>query len=334
MVPDLKDGGVLKPAKSIEEITALVPSLKQSADITLVQLLNIDSTNVNPSHWTKLAMYIAEHYAGFDGIIVTHGTDTMAYTATALSFALGRNFPIPVVFTGSQLPLIVPGTDARFNLENAMKTVICASEDVENQGVINEVMIVFSDRVLRACRSIKSSEARFTAFESPALRELATIDAVGVHFSSQARRKDAGSVFTLQPHFQRSIFTVDLSPGVEPSILNAVLTSGTCQGLLLKSLGAGNVPSLDDYSLIPVIRKAKTLDVPVLVSTKFVGGNTRMDLYEPGKEASEAGAIGTYDMTDVAAQVKLMWALAQGQRTSEQLMKVISTDYVGEVTLR
>ena len=328
MVPDSSRGNVLVPAKSIEEMLKIVPSLNEMADLTLKQVLNIDSTNVNPSHWTMLAIEIAKNVQDYDGIIVTHGTDTMAYTATAVSLAIGSNPPIPVVFTGAQLPLIEFGTDARFNLENAMKTVLLAIE-----LDINEVMIVFHDKALRASRAIKSSEAKFIAFESPACPDLAYITAVGVNFHPQARKKKGDGTIDLKAHFQRGILTVDLVPGIEPGMLHSILKSGTCRGLLLKSLGAGNVPSLDDYSLIPVIKQAKELDIPVLVSTKFVGGNTRMDLYEPGKEALDAGAIGTFDMTDVSAQVKLMWALAQGYNSSEALREVIGTNFVGEVTL-
>ena len=145
MTPDSTRGGVLRPAKTIDEILTLVPTLRGHANITLKQILNIDSTNVNPSHWAMLAIAIADSISGYDAIIVTHGTDTMAYTATAISFAIGSNPPIPIIFTGSQLPLVEFGTDARFNLENAVKTAIHASE----MGV-NEVMIVFNDRVLRA----------------------------------------------------------------------------------------------------------------------------------------------------------------------------------------
>ncbi|MFA6536121.1 MAG: asparaginase [Candidatus Paceibacterota bacterium] len=326
MVPDPKSG-VLKPAKTVEDIATLVPTLKESADITLEQLLNIDSTNMNPGHWAKISMVLAERVCQYDGIIVTHGTDTMAYTATAVSMAIGNNPPTPIVFTGSQLPLVAFGTDARFNLENAMKTVIEAA-----RLSVNEVMIVFHDRVLRGTRTIKTSEAKFTAFDSPAFDELAQINAIGVAFNQQVHKKTAESKIVLKPHFQRGILTVDLVPGIEPSILSAVMDSGTCQGLLLKSLGSGNVPSLDDFSIIPIIKKAASLSIPVLVSTKFVGGNTHMNTYEPGKEALAAGAIGTLDMTDVAAQVKLMWALAQGYRSPEALKAIIETSLVGEVT--
>lgn len=326
MVPDAH--GVLKPAKRIEEILDIVPSIREMAEVDFVELENRDSTNINPSHWTKLALKIAEIGKDYDGVIVTHGTDTMAYTAGAVSLAFGRNLQLPICFTGSQLPLVTHGTDARFNLENAMKTILEA-----NRRGIAEVMIVFSDRVLRANRAIKTSEAKFHAFDSPAFPHLAAITAVGITFAPLAFEVVNGGVAELTPHFQRGILSVEIVPGLEPSILMEVLQSGKCQGLLLKSLGSGNVPSEDEYSLIPVIRAAQSLHVPVLVSTKFVGGNTHMDIYEPGKLALEAGAIPTGDMTDVMAQVKFMWALAQGHRGSDDLRRVMATSFVGEITV-
>ncbi len=328
MVPG--SDGTLKPAKTIEEILRIVPTLQEMADVSFRQLENRDSTNINPSHWTKLAMEIAGIEGACDGVMVTHGTDTMAYTASAVALALGPGLRVPVVFTGSQLPLIEHGTDARFNLENSMKTII----EAHRVGAV-EVMIVFSHSVLRASRSIKTSEARFDAFDSPAFPHLAEITAVGVSFIPQAFKKGAGAwgAGEIQPHFQRGILSVEIVPGLEPGILIEMLGSGKCQGLLLKSLGSGNVPSKDEYSLIPVIEAAtRKFKVPVLVATKFVGGNTHMDIYEPGKLALEAGAIPTGDMTDVMAQVKFMWALAQGHRSPDELRKVITTSFVGEIT--
>jgi len=330
MVPD--DSGVLKPAKGVEEILAIVPSLKDMAEISFLGIENLDSTNVNPSHWTKIAFEIARVHGQYDGIIVTHGTDTMPYTASAVSLVFGRKLGIPIVFTGSQLPLVSYGTDAKFNLEWSMKTVLSACD----QNVC-EVMIVFNGLVLRANRTIKISEADFRAFNSYAFPPLARITATGVsRFVADAIRVESRGeprAIDISPHFQRGILSVEVVPGVEPGILQEVLRSGKCQGLLLKSLGAGNVPSLDEYSLLPVIKLAvETYRVPVLISTKFVGGNTIMEKYEPGKLALEAGAIPTGDMTDVAAQVKFMWALAQGHRSHDDLKQVINTSIVGEIT--
>ncbi len=327
MVPDAS--GVLTPAKSIEEILTIVPSLREMADVELVQVENKDSTNITPSHWAKIALKVAEIHGDYDAIIVTHGTDTMAYTAGAVSLALGRELEIPIVFTGSQLPLIAYGSDARFNLENAMKTVLEACK-----SNIAEVMIVFNDLVLRASRTVKTSEAKFGAFDSPAFPHLSQITATGVWFIPQALQAgEKKTTLDIKPHFQRGILSVEIVPGLEPGILMAVLKSGTCQGLLLKSLGAGNVPSEEEYSILPVIEAATVkYKVPVLVSTKFVGGNTHMDIYEPGKLAMEAGAIPTGDMTDVMAQIKFMWALAQGHRDHAKLEEVIKTSFVGEIS--
>lgn len=326
MVPD--SSGVLKPAKSVEEILAIIPSLKEMANVSFQELERRDSTNINPSHWTKLALKIQEIHDQVDAIIVTHGTDTMAYTAGGVALALGRGLKIPIVFTGSQLPLVAYGTDARFNLENSMKAVLQACEET-----IAEVMIVFSDSVLRAARAVKTSEARFPAFDSPAFPHLARIDAVGVHFIPEILKTEQEMALEVKPEFQRGILAIDLVPGLEPDILLKVLRSGGCQGLLLKSLGAGNVPSENEYSLLPVIREAVgVLKVPVLVSTKFVGGQTHMDIYEPGKLALEAGAIPTGDLTDVMAQVKFMWVLAQGHKSPEDLRRAINTSVVGEIT--
>jgi L-asparaginase len=326
MVPD--SSGILKPAKGIEEIISIVPSLKEMANVSFQELERRDSTNINPNHWTKLALKIQEIHDKVDAIIVTHGTDTMAYTAGGVALALGRGLKKPVIFTGSQLPLVAYGTDARFNLENAIKTALQACDEK-----IAEVMIVFSDSVLRAARAIKISEARFSAFDSPAFSHLAKIDAVGVHFIPEALKVKKDIPLEVKSEFQRGILAIDLVPGLEPEILMDVLRSGRCKGLLLKSLGAGNVPSEDEYSLLPVIREAVEVHkIPVLVSTKFVGGQTHMDIYEPGKMALEAGAIPTGDMTDVMAQVKFMWALGQGHRSSEDLKRTINTSFVGEIT--
>lgn len=325
MVPDAN--GILKPAKSIEEILAIVPSIKEMAEVTFEELENRDSTNINPTHWIKLAEKIATVHDSYDGVLVTHGTDTMAYTSSAVSFILGRGLKIPVVFTGAQLPLVSFGTDARFNLENAMKTILQACEDK-----VAEVMIVFSDRALRANRSIKTSESRFPAFDSPAFPNLAAITAMGLKFIPDVFRADPNVPMIIKPNFHRGILAIDIVPGLEPSIMLEVLYSGKCQGLLLKSLGAGNVPTEDEYSLIPVILEANKLGIPVLISTKFIGGNTHAEVYETGKLAVDAGAIPTGDLTDVAAQVKFMWALANGYQTQNALREIINQNLVGEIT--
>jgi L-asparaginase len=326
MVPDKK--GVLKPAKNVEEIFAIVPSLKKMADVTFHVLENRDSTNINPGHWSKLAWCVGGVHDKVDGIIITHGTDTMAYTASALSLALGRGLKVPIVFTGSQLPLIAHGTDAKFNLENSMKTLLTACDEG-----IAEVMIVFGDRVLRANRSIKTSQAKFLAFDSPAFPRLAKIDAVGIHFIESALKINKKSILNIKADFQKGILSIDVILGLEPRILLGILRSRKCKGLLLKSPGAGNVPNEGEYSLLPVIREAvDKLKIPVLISTKFIDTNMHLDIHPLSKMALDAGAISTGDLTNVMAQVKFMWALAQDPKSLHDLKKIIYTDFVGEIT--
>lgn len=344
MTPDKQ--GPLIPTESVETLVDMVPSLRDMAKIDLIQLVNKDSVNVNPKHWKRLARIIEDIHLNrnrsYDGIIITHGTDTMAYTAGAVALALGRGLQIPIVFTGSQKPLITEGTDAKSNLENAVRTVI----EARNKGIA-EVMITFADKVLRASRAVKISESKFRAFDSPAYPPLAKISSTGVHFASHARKR-TDDVLKVKPEFYRHVVTLDLVPGLNPEIVKSIIRSGACKGLLLKSLGAGNVPSEGAYSLLPVIKEATSeYHIPVLVTTKFVGGTTHMEMYEPGKKALDMGAIPTGDMTDVMAQIKLMWLLSPQEglgrhkrksggfldRTDmESFRRLVNTNFVGEVT--
>ena len=335
MSPD--QDGVLKPTKNIEQLIAQVPTLQEMADLSFRQLENRDSTNITPRHWKQLARRIEDmQNTGMSGVIITHGTDTMAYSAGAVALALGRGLKIPVVFTGSQLPMMSLGTDARSNLEKAMQTIVAARDEG-----IAEVMITFSNKVLRGARTMKVSESKFDAFDSPALPPLASITATGVSFQPFALRKDEGSTLEVKADFYRHIFTVDVVPGLDPGILLQIIRSKSCRGLLLKSLGAGNVPSEGAYSLLHVIKEAtQKFHIPVLVATKFVGGNTNLQIYEPGKKALDMGAIPTGDMTDIMAQVKLMWLLGQEYLDKDFILKPdigllkerINTDFVGEIS--
>ncbi|MBI2572248.1 asparaginase [Candidatus Woesearchaeota archaeon] len=317
------------PAKNIQELLEMVPTIRDLATIEFVDLENLDSTNVNPSHWTKLSFYIIEHHDEFDVFIVTHGTNTMAYTASALALSLGRGLKKPVIITGSQMPLILCGTDARFNLENSVKAAVKAVRDR-----IVEVMIVFSDVILRGSRCVKVSESDFRAFTSPALEPIGIIKSTGVWFRSNAFLRDDTLPFDPYPHFETGVLSVDLTPGQSPDLIREIFKSGKCKGMILKSHGAGSVPSEGEHSFLPLIKAATQLyKIPILVSTKFLGGNAYKEINDaPAVEAMEAGAIPTGDLTDVMAEVKLMWLLSRGFKTRDQLIEEISKDYVGEVT--
>lgn len=323
--------GTLHPAQNVEELFAFVPEVRPLADFDLVELCNIDSTNVHPSHWTALIEKIeqAMHGGMYDGIVVTHGTDTMAWTATAVALAFGVHLPIPIVFTGSQRPLSEAGSDARMNLPNAVRTLVAASEKH-----IAEVMIVFSDQILRASRTVKTNELRFAAFHSPAFPALGIIDANGITFSPAARCVfNAQKPAQVHKHFNSGIIGIDVSPGLSPALFDSIVKHPDCHGIILKSFGAGNVPNAGPYALIEHIRHTvQDRKKPVIIASKFLDGVVRMDMYEMGPEARAAGAVSAEDMTDVASQVKLMWAMALPTYTLETIKEIMMTDVAGEIS--
>lgn len=312
-----------------DTILKLLPAVQDIANITIDILTNKDSTNISPTDWTSLAMYIYSHHDEYDAFVVTHGTNTMAYTASALTLALGNGFTKPIVLTGSQLPLTEYGNDARFNFENAIKTAIVASE--QN---ISEVMIIFDDVILRGCRAIKVSESAFRAFESPAFPELGRITSTGIHFNTMIVRKTpTNTPFELRPHFQTNVISIDLTPGLLPGVLDSLVNTGHCRGIILKSHGAGSVPTEDEWSLLPFIKNTvNNLKIPVVIATKFLGGNSYKDTNDaPAVEALQAGAIPAGDMTYVMTEVKLMWLLANNVTEEQDVRKHITKSYVGEM---
>lgn len=328
MVVDEKKKTV-EPAKNLNQILKLLPRLDELADIEMDFLTNKDSTNVTPDDWTRIALYIYERRDKYDAFVITHGTNTMAYTASALTLALGPGFSKPVILTGSQLPLTVYGNDARFNFENAVKVAV---EAIRQN--INEVMVVFSDVILRGGRTVKVSESNFDAFKSPAFPELGVITSTGIHFSPIVRKYNPKIKFELNPNFNTNIVSLDLTPGQLPSMIESFVSMGKCKGLILKSHGAGSVPTEGEYSFIPLIHKTvHEYKIPVIVSTKFLGGNAYKEVNdECAVLAIEAGAIPGGDLTDVMTEVKLMWILAQGTFSEKLIHEKILSDYTGEVT--
>ncbi len=330
MIPNAR--GSLVPARSAEELIAQAPLLRDiEADLEVIQLLNKDSTNLNPGDWQLLINKIVEIYAEYDGFMVTHGTDTMPHTATAVAFALNKQLSKPIVFTGAQLPISEPGTDAHTNLERSMKVVLKAIEEH-----ISEVMIVFSDRILRAVRTIKKSESSFDAFDSPAFPNLGVITATEIAFIPLVIKwlDEHPKPTNLKPEnkFSSRIMTIDVKPGLEPGLVREVASSPQCEAVILRSLGAGNVPSEGKYSLIPVIKETVAAGKPVIIATKFVGGKTVPTVYEAGQAAIDAGAGHAGDMTDVATEVKLAWLMSRGIRTPLEVKAAMLESYVGEIS--
>lgn len=309
--------GYLEPFLSAKQLVDKVPEINQVADIDLVQVVNIDSTNIQPHHWIEVAEAIHSRYAKYDGFVVTHGTDTMVYTAAALSFAL-QNLDKPIVLTGSQKPLDDIASDAKNNLVNACKV---ASMNLA------EVCIVFGSMILRGSRAKKKSEVMLDAFWSPVALPIGRIHLEPMFINSHIKREKR--ILRYSASFNSNVGVYEIIPGMNPKYLLNDLSDGI-EGVVLSAPGAGNVPHLEN-SLIPVIEKARSLHIPVVVTTQCLEGSAQMSLYEAGTLALQAGAISGGDMTHEAATVKLMWLLAS-KKDKSNIHSSIQTNFAGELT--
>jgi len=316
MILDSKTNA-LKPSKTPKEMLSIAPELNGVFNFEVEFLCNIDSTNIQPTHWSAIAEMISKNYDKYDGFIVTHGTDTMSYSASAVSFALGK-IGKPVVFTGAQLPPDNPNTDAKNNLIHAFK-VACSD--------IGEVVIAFGTRILRGNRSSKENETKFDAFWSPIFpligRIHTEIDLLGRHFTRNDKKPD------LKANFNENIFIFTVYPGMKPKYFNLLLENGV-DGFVLGAFGPGNIPSKTN-SMVEFVERAVKKNIPVIVSSQCIGGTARMHLYETGLNALKAGGISAIDMTLESATTKLMWVLAQTKEMGE-VKKMMQTNLVGELT--
>jgi len=343
MIVDRKKKSVVEAENinDIKEAINQIPSLNEKANIDIDFLEKKDSSNVSPKDWKQLSKYIAEKHRDkkVDGFVVTHGTNTMAYTASALSLSLGRGLQKPIIITGSQLPLEEYGTDARFNFENAILT----ASEAADKGYA-EVMICFSDVILRGNRSVKVSESDFKAFNTPAFPQLGWIRSTGIIWNQailEDFKANINNNLILKNNFCEDIISIDLIPGQNPNMLNKLINSNKCKGIILKSHGAGSVPTYkfvsnkkDKYNSYLEFIKGVTYEkkIPVIVATKFLGGNAYKEINdECAVEAIKNGAISGKDLTDVMTEVKLMWILGNGFDNIKEIKRKLHYNYVGEI---
>jgi len=308
----------LSPSLTAEGVLMYSKQLKEEFLLQTKTIVNIDSTNMQPHHWEEIAATINKEYSNFDGFVVIHGTDTMAYTASAISLAL-TNLGKPVVLTGSQMPLEILGSDAMLNLVHACQV---ATMDLA------EVVIVFGTKILRGNRSMKVSESERNAFISPVFPEIGSIRLQPELTYPNVKRRHGGKI-SIAKKFGGNVAVIKCVPGMSPSILDSIVKSGI-DGLILESFGPGNIPS-GENSLLPAIKLAGKKNIPVLISTQCIYGTTRMYLYEVGQHIMQLGVIPTRDMTPETAYVKLKWALGQ-TKDIEEIRKLFMLDVAGELS--
>lgn len=306
-----------------------VPKVKKlEYDIDNIQFeAPIDSANMNPDHWAKIARAIEENYNHYDGFVVLHGTDTMAFTASALSFML-ENLHKPVIITGSQLPIGEVRTDGEENLITALQ--VAAATGPDGEPLVQEVAILFENYLWRGNRSTKMSANNFDAFKSNNYPALAHIG-LGIDFHVENLYRSP-SKRPLKAHYQmdRHVMFVELHPGIMEDTFRHMLSAPGIKGIVLKTYGAGNSPTEPWFT--DAISEANERGVVIFNVSQCVNGGVHDGLYETGKRLSAAGAISGNDITSEAAITKLMYLFGLGL-DSEAVKTYLGCVLCGEMTL-
>ena len=303
-----------KKEKSLECLQSFAPFFLEEYEVKTHFISNIDSSNISINHWNTVAKYIFKNYDKYEGFIVIHGTDTMAYTACALSFSL-QNLGKPVILTGSHIPFGIEGTDAETNLLNALRLSI---------SNISGVYITFNRKIFWGTRVSKTSAFSFDAFSS-FHSENAGMASSSLHFHEKIKKRHEEKLI-LKAKFQENILVFTLLPNISLENLFFLLEEKNIKGFILNGFGPGNIP----YRLLPFFKGAQKNKVPIIVLSQCKDGGTAMEKYDVGRKALQVGAIEGKDMSLEAASVKLMWALAHFPY--EQIKTVMQSNIVGEVS--
>lgn len=287
----------------------------------------IDSSDVEPSLWVALAALIEEKYDEYDGFVILHGTDTMAYSASALSFMI-ENLTKPVIFTGSQLPIGMPRTDGKENLISSVE--IAAAKDQDGHALVPEVCIYFDNVLMRGNRASKINSDNFRAFRSPNCPPLAEAG-ISIRYSSQNIRKPAS--WSQKPIFHKNLDTrvsiLKMHPGITPQIVRTILCGNDTRAVIIETYGAGNAPSKEWF--IDIVREASSMGKILLNVTQCMAGSVNMDIYATGKCLKEAGVTNGYDSTTESALGKLFYLLGQIEGI-EAVKTCLETDLRGEIS--
>ena len=311
----------LKPF-DFEQILSEVPELGKFAckiDSKAFSPL-IDSSDVEPSNWLELTRLIETEYDNYDGFVILHGTDTMAYSASALSFMI-EGLTKPVIFTGSQLPIGAPRTDGKENLISAVE--IASAKDGQGHAMVPEVCICFDNVLMRGNRTTKINADNFRAFRSenwPLLAEAG----ISIRYPDNW---DAPPVFHNKLDTRVSILKIH--PGITPSVVREILCGTQTRAVIIETYGAGNAPSKEWF--LSMIREAAAMDKILLNVTQCIAGGVNMEIYDKCKGLKEDGFVNVYEITTESALAKLFYLM--GELDSNDQVKIfLETDLRGEIS--
>lgn len=315
IMEEAANGSLIAPDKNsaVKTLMNLEPNISKIADIDLEYIDNIDSANMEPHHWEKMAQVIFDNYDDYDGFVITHGTNSMAYTSSALSFIL-EDLGKPVVLTGSQMPANIIETDARRNYINAVRV---ATQDIAG------VFVVFDEEIILGARASKVSESKLNGFQTINWDLVGEIR-IDIRFSIEVSHRNDDLELKLSKGFEENIAVLTLIPGTPVELVENILDSGV-KALVLAGYGPGDI----SYKYLDVIKKATKMRVPVIVTTQCIEGSTLMGIYDVGQQALDAGAIQAYDMSIECITTKLMWALDKFDY--EDIAQIMHKSFVGEI---